>query len=143
MILSTRSRYGARLLFELAYNYGQGPVMLGDIAHRQNISEKYLSKIVLQLKSAGLINSHRGTNGGYELAKEPSLINMKEVVEVLEGGFTVADCKGCKISRRCPTTAIWERLDRAIKITLEEETLDKMVVDYKLKSGEGVLEYSI
>lgn len=143
MILSTRSRYGARLLFELAYNYGRGPVMLGDIAHRQAISEKYLSKIVLQLKSAGLINSFRGTNGGYELAKEPSLINMKEAVEVLEGGFDVAACKGCKMSRRCPTTAIWERLDRVIKKTLEGETLDKMVLEYKLRSGEGVLEYSI
>lgn len=143
MILSTRSRYGARLLFELAYNYGQGPVMLRDIADRQEISEKYLSKIVLQLKSAGIINSHRGTNGGYELARKPSDINMKEAVEVLEGGFNVAECKGCQLSRRCPTTAIWERLDRVIKTTLEGETLDKMVVEYKLRSGEGVLEYSI
>lgn len=68
---------------------------------------------------------------------------MKEAVEVLEGGFDVAACKGCKMSRRCPTTAIWERLDRVIKKTLEGETLDKMVLEYKLRSGEGVLEYSI
>ena len=67
--LSTKGRYGTRAMLELALNEGKGPVLLREIAEKQGISVKYLEQITPALKSAGLINSNRGANGGYYLAR--------------------------------------------------------------------------
>ena len=85
MRTSTRSRYGVRLMLELALSHGKGPIFLKDIARRQEISDKYLSQIIIPLKSAGLVSSHRGAHGGYVLQREPARITIREIVEVLEG----------------------------------------------------------
>jgi len=141
MRLSTRTRYGTRLLFELAYNYGKGPVLLRDIARRQNISEKYLSKIIILLRSAGIVTSFRGAKGGYTLAKAPSEIRMREVVNVLEGDMAFLDCvkdaSSCENMRRCPTRDFWCGMERAVNNYLESETLDTVVENYKRKTGEA------
>jgi Rrf2 family protein len=143
MKLSTRTRYGTRLLFELAYNYGKGPQLLNVIAAKQDISEKYLSKIVLQLKSAGIITSHRGAKGGYELAKEPSKINMLQVMNSLEGSDAMVECVGdaglCAKSRRCPARSLWCKLEAQTAKLLEGTTLEDLVNDYKAlnKENEG------
>ncbi|MFA5284396.1 MAG: Rrf2 family transcriptional regulator, partial [Smithellaceae bacterium] len=92
MKLSTRTRYGVRLMTVLAQNYGKGPVFLKDIAKGENISEKYLSLIIIPLRGVGLINSVRGAHGGYNLSKEPSQITLKEIVDVLEGDCSLVDC---------------------------------------------------
>ncbi|MBC8227953.1 Rrf2 family transcriptional regulator, partial [bacterium] len=84
MKLSTKGRYGVRLMIDLAIHYGEGNV-LKDIAERQEISEKYLWNLTVPLRIAGLINSTRGPRGGYTLAKHPSEITLKDVVHVLEG----------------------------------------------------------
>ena len=63
MKLSTKGRYGARLMIDLATHYGEGPILLKDIAERQGISEKYLWQLIPPLKNAGLINSIRGAHG--------------------------------------------------------------------------------
>ena len=73
MKLSTRVRYGVRLMISLAEKFGTGPMYLKDIAIEQEISEKYLSLIVLPLRSAGLVLSSRGAHGGYSLAREPKM----------------------------------------------------------------------
>lgn len=140
MRLSTRTRYGTRLLFELAYNYGHGPVLLKDISKRQNISEKYLSKIVIQLKSAGLVKSERGAKGGYILAKSPEHVNIKEIVEILEGETLFFDCinreEKCIFQKRCPTYDLWCELVDTVYNFLKSKTLEDLVVDYKRKTGE-------
>lgn len=141
MRLSTRTRYGIRLLFELAYNYGKGHMMLKDISKRQNISEKYLSKIILQLKSAGFVKSERGAKGGYILAKSPRDINMKEVVEVLEGDSFFVDCadgkKECPFQVRCPTFDLWRGLANVTSAFLKSKTLEDLVREYNKKIGEN------
>jgi len=143
MKLSTRTRYGTRLLFELAYNYGKGPQLLNTIAAKQDISEKYLSKIVLQLKSAGIITSLRGAKGGYELAKEPSKINMLQVMNSLEGDNAIVECVNdaglCAKSRRCPARSLWCKLEAQTANLLESTTLEDLVNDYKAlnKENEG------
>ncbi|MBN2753366.1 MAG: Rrf2 family transcriptional regulator [Candidatus Goldbacteria bacterium] len=147
MKLSTRTRYGTRLLFELAYNYGKGPQLLNVIAEKQDISEKYLSKIVLQLKSAGIINSQRGAKGGYELAKEPSKINMLQVMNSLEGDTGVVECVKdaglCDKSRRCPARGFWCKLESQMVKTLESTTLEDIVNDYKVLNKENEGTYCI
>lgn len=141
MRLSTRTRYGTRLLFELAYNYGGGPVLLKDIAKRQDISEKYLSKIIILLRSAGIVTSFRGSKGGYTLAKPPSEIKMREVIETLEGDMAFLDCtrdeKICNKIAKCPTREFWCRMEEVMNGFLESETLDTIVENYKRKTGEG------
>ena len=99
MKLSTRARYGVRLMLALARSYGQGSVYLKDVAKGEEISEKYLSQIIIPLRSAGLVNSTRGAHGGYMLSKPPAEITLKQIVDPLEGDCLV-DC--VKNPSACP-----------------------------------------
>lgn len=147
MRLSTRSRYGVRLMFELAANYGKEPVLLRTIAKNQDISEKYLSKIIIPLKSAGFVNSVRGAHGGYVLVKEPDKISVKDIVEILEGDLSSVDCiKNPSLCERvsiCPTRDIWCKLDDEISKTLESISLDDIVKNSQSKETESALTYCI
>lgn len=130
MKLSTRSRYGMRLMYELAINYGGDPVIIKNIASRQDISEKYLSKLIIPLKGARLVNSSRGSHGGYMLSRDPSQITLLEIVEILEGDITPVECvkntKICNKTKTCPTRDIWCGLDRSIAGFLEGITLEEL-----------------
>jgi Rrf2 family protein len=127
MKLSTRTRYGVRLMLDLACRYGDGPVFLRDIAVREDISEKYLSQIIIPLRSGGMVRSTRGAHGGYSLAKPPAEITLWEIVEPLEGGNTLVDCvKHSSICPRVPTCAardIWTMLGDKISEALNSVTL--------------------
>ena len=92
MRLSTKGRYGTRAMLDLALNFGKEPVLLRDIARRQEVSEKYLEHSVSALRKAGLVRSIRGARGGYVLAKPPSEIRLSEIMEVLEGSMAPVDC---------------------------------------------------
>jgi Rrf2 family protein len=116
-------------MLSLALNYGKGPVFLKDIAKREEISEKYLSLIIIPLRGAGLINSFRGAYGGYTLAREPSKINVKEIVDVLEGDCLVnciKDSSACSRISTCAARDIWILLGGKISETLESITLEKL-----------------
>ena len=141
MRISTRSRYGMRLMLELALNSGKGPIFLKDIARSQEISEKYLSQIIIPLKSAGLVNSFRGAHGGYVLKREPAQITLREIVEVLEGDFTLVECVGnprvCDRAAQCVTQGVWFKVGQAIAGTLESMTLRDLVRDFQAKSPQS------
>jgi Rrf2 family cysteine metabolism transcriptional repressor len=147
MKLSTRSRYGVRLMFELALNYGKEPVLLRNIAKNQEISEKYLSKLIIPLKAAGFVNSLRGAHGGYILAKEPVKISIKEIVEVLEGDISPVECVKnpslCKRVSICPTRDVWCKLNNEISETLKNISLEDIVKNSKSKEDEHSLTYCI
>jgi len=126
MKLSTRSRYGLRLMFRLAQNYGNDSVHLSQIAKMEGISQKYLGQIVIQLKSSGLIDSQRGAQGGYYLTREPGKITTREIVECLEGGLDLVDCLDtgkCTRIQGCPSRKLWDLLQEKIRETLEGVTL--------------------
>ena len=135
MRLSTRSRYGTRLMLELALHYNKGTVFLKDIAREEEISEKYLSHLVIPLKANGLISSSRGAHGGYRLAKSPSHITVKDIVQTLEGDLSPVECvKNPSICRRtsgCVTRDVWEKLDKRISDTLSSITLKDLVKSQK------------
>ncbi len=147
MKLSTRSRYGVRLMFELALNYGKSPVLLKSIAKNQNISEKYLSKLVISLKRAGFVNSIRGTHGGYILANDPGKISVKDIVEVLEGDISPVDCvKNASLCERvsiCPTRDVWCKLENEISKTLKSISLEDIVKNFQSKEDGNSLTYYI
>ena len=87
MKISTKGRYGLRLMTDLAVYYDQGLIPLKEIAARQEISEKYLEQIMMQLNRSGLVRSVRGAQGGYRLAKPPEDITAGAVLRVLEGSL--------------------------------------------------------
>jgi Rrf2 family protein len=131
MKLSTRARYGVRLMLALAQNYGREPVYLKDIATQEDISGKYLSLLIMPLRRIGLVNSVRGAYGGYNLAKAPEEITLKEIVDVLEGDCCLVACVKdptvCPRVFTCVTHDIWEMVGGKISETLNSITLDQMV----------------
>ena len=135
--ISTKGRYGVRVMIDLASRYGEGPVLLRDIARRQAISEKYLWNLISPLKNAGFVNSFRGAHGGYALAKPPSEVNLAEIMRLLEGPLCLVDCvekpSGCDRSATCITRDVWEEASRKISITLESITLAEMVEKHREK----------
>lgn len=137
MKLSTRGRYGVRLMLELALHYGEGPVLLKDIAEHQGISEKYLWQLINPLKTTGLVNSLRGAHGGYVLGRTPEAISLKEILRILEGSLCLVDCVDdpsfCERSPSCITREIWSEASRNMQQTLEETTLATMVAKQKEK----------
>lgn len=135
MRLSTRSRYGVRMMFEFALKYNGGPVYLKDVSKLQGISFKYLSKLVIPLKSAGLLHSVRGAHGGYMLAMHPKDITIKRIVEILEGDVSLVECtenpKACKRYADCVARLIWKKADDAIMNVLDGIALKDMIDEYK------------
>lgn len=119
MRLSTRGRYGTRLMVDLAEHYADGPIPLAEIARRQNLSVKYLEQLIILLKGAGFIRSTRGRRGGYMLAQKPEKISVGQVIEVLEGRLAVVDCvtdpELCERSPDCPTRGIWVGMTDVLK----------------------------
>ena len=119
MRLSTRGRYGTRLMVDLAQHYADGPIPLAEIAKRQDLSAKYLEQLIILLKGAGLIRSVRGRRGGYVLAKKPGQISVGEIVEALEGKLSLVDCvldpDLCYRSDECPTRDIWVGITDVVK----------------------------
>lgn len=135
MRLSTRARYGTRLMLELALNFNQGTVFLKDIAQKEEISEKYLSHLVISLKASGLISSSRGAHGGYRLAKPPSQITLMDIVQILEGNLSLVECvknpSVCSRVSKCATRDIWGKLDEKISDVLSSVTLEDLVSSQK------------
>lgn len=141
MKLSTRSRYGLRLMLALARNYGKGNTFLKDIAREEEISEKYLSLIIIPLKGVGLVNSVRGSTGGYTLARAPSQITLKSIVDVFEGDCLV-DCvknpRACPRVNTCATRDIWTLLGGKISEILNSITLEQLVVMNNEKKEQAI-----
>jgi len=131
MRLSTRSRYGTRMMQDLAQHYDKGPVRIGEIAKRQDISVKYLEQLIIPLKQGNLIRSVRGPKGGHMLARSPEEISVGQIVKALEGGIELAGCienpGECERSSSCLTRGIWEDASKAMYDKLNSITLSKML----------------
>jgi len=137
MKLSTRGRYAPRAMLDLALNYGKGPVSLKNIARRQEISERYLEHIMIVLQSAGLIQSTRGSRGGFSLAKLPKEIKLSQIIQAAEGSISPVACvddpKLCNRVDACVTYEIWKKLKKAILEVFDSITLEDMVKMQKKK----------
>ncbi|MFI5330556.1 MAG: RrF2 family transcriptional regulator [Desulfobaccales bacterium] len=141
MKLSTRSRYGTRLMLELAQHYAEGPIPLGDIAKRQDVSVKYLEQIIIPLKRAHYIESVRGPKGGHILTKPPEEITVGEIVVLLEEGTSLAECiedtTVCERADICPTRLLWKEVSEAMLNKLQTVTLADLVQKGKALENKG------
>jgi Rrf2 family transcriptional regulator, cysteine metabolism repressor len=131
MRLSTKSRYGARAMLDIAINYEKGPVSVKSIAGRQGISVKYMEQLISLLKVAGLIRSVRGAKGGYTLNKDVHQINLRDIIDALEGSMFPVDCVDspeiCDRAKKCVTYEIWKDIQDRINNMLDSLTLADMV----------------
>ena len=131
MKISTRGRYGTRVLLDLALRGGKEPVPLKDIARRQQISLLYLEHLISPLVAAGMIRSTRGARGGVRLARSPQKIRLSEVIGLLEGSIVAVGCIGdpdaCPRSELCVTRDVWSELKKAMDGVLESITLQDLV----------------
>jgi len=131
MKLSTRTRYGVRAVLELAGNQTKEPLRIKTIAHRQDISVKYLEQLMAILKSAGFVRSIRGSKGGYILAKPANRIKLSDVFNALEGPVTTVECleneNYCAKVADCVTRQVWAEVQQAIMSVLQSMTLQDLV----------------
>ena len=148
MRLSTRSRYGVRLMLVLGINENKGPIFLKDIANSEEISEKYLSQIIIPLKANGLINTFRGAHGGYVLSRSASQIKLREIIESLEGDMSLVDCVKkpdmCNRSTECITHDVWSEMSLLLVDFLENLSLDDLIKKNKAYvKNKSINNYSI
>ncbi|MBG0775660.1 MAG: RrF2 family transcriptional regulator [Desulfovibrionaceae bacterium] len=135
MKLTTKSRYGTRLLLDIALNSDEGPVRVKDIARRQDISPKYLEKLVHELKAAGFLRSKRGPTGGHRLSRPAAEITVGDIVRALEGEDTsrLLDCgRGegrCERRAVCLCRTIWSRASAVMYDHLRSVTLADLAAD--------------
>ena len=112
--LSTKGRYGTRLMLNLARHYSNGPeaVILKSISEDERISIRYLEQIIIPLKINRLVKSIRGAGGGYTLARKPEEIKVSEILHALEGNCCLVECiedeSYCEFTETCPTHDIWK-----------------------------------
>jgi Rrf2 family protein len=130
-------------MLELATHYGNGPLLLKDIARRQEISEGYLQHIVDALKGAGLVLSSRVGHGGYTLAKSPDRISLHDILGILEGSINLVECIDnddvCDRSTSCVVRDVWKDVSETLSHSLERITLQQMVSMKKERDGSTLL----
>jgi len=127
MKISTRGRYGLRILIDIAlYDLASKPRMVREIAESQDISEKYISHLIIDLRKAGFIKSIRGAGGGYRLAKSPAQIKLLDIIEVMEGPINLVNCADqnqlCRRSVLCPAKDIWLQISQEFRTVLAKYT---------------------
>ncbi|MDR1252736.1 MAG: Rrf2 family transcriptional regulator [Treponema sp.] len=131
MKISTRGRYGVRLLIDLAEHAGEDHVSLASIAERQNISIRYLEQVAVILRRSGFIRSVKGASGGYALARKAEDITIGEALRVLEGDMLVVDPPLPNIEesklQRCIRTTVFDRLNDRIAAVIDRKTLASVV----------------
>ena len=131
---STKGEYGVRLMVELARHYGEGPVSLADIAEHDDLPRPYLEQLVVSLRQADLVVSHRGARGGYTLASPPEQIRMGDVLRALEGPIVPMICAAhdretsdqCGRTTFCTVNTLWVKVRDAINAAVDSLTLAEL-----------------
>ncbi|UCH23444.1 MAG: Rrf2 family transcriptional regulator [Deltaproteobacteria bacterium] len=127
MKLSTRSRYGTRLLVDLARYNDQAPIQISEISKRQDISVKYLEQLIRPLKKAGFVTSVRGAKGGHRLAKKPEQIKLGDIVRLFEAHSDLVDCvsspEKCDLADDCRVRLAWKEANEVLYQKLDSFTI--------------------
>ncbi len=138
MKISTKGRYGLRILLDLAmHGSGEQPRMLRDVAESQQISLKYLSRLIVDLRRARMVRSVRGVKGGFFLARKPAELTLLEIIEAMEGSISIVDCVGkpekCARHNCCPARDVWSELNDGIRDLMRKITLEDIIRKYRFQ----------
>jgi Rrf2 family protein len=141
MKISTKGRYGLRILLDLATHPSDTPRMIHAIADEQGISPKYISRLIIALRKAGMVQSVRGAGGGYKLACDPRAITLLQIVEVMEGPIGLVDCvhapKRCRRMQHCAARRIWSLLTEQIRERMAAVTLQMLLDAQETCAADG------
>lgn len=132
MKISTKGRYALRMLLDLAEHKDDGYIALKDIAKRQEVSKKYLEQIVPMLNRSNILQTNRGFQGGYKLAREPREYTVGDILRITEGSLAPVACLAhepnqCERSGECATLPVWQGLYRVINEYLDSVTLQDIL----------------
>ncbi len=128
MMISSRGRYALRVMIDLAENRENGYVPMKDVAKRQDISLKYIERIIPNLVRAGLVKGVRGKGGGYRLVRTPEEYTVGEVLRLVEGDFAPVACLGreakpCERAGYCKALPMWAKLQTTVNDFFDGVTL--------------------
>ncbi len=146
MKISTKGRYAVRVMLDLALHNTGECIKVKDIASRQGISEKYLEQIIAVLNRAGYVNSVRGAQGGYRIAKDPSEYTVGMILRLTEGSMAPVACldegaPDCDRCDTCETLEVWKELYAAINNVIDNVTIADLVEKSRQRAEN--LDYSI
>ena len=130
MKISTKGRYALKVMIDLARHNNGDFIPLTEIAKREQISNKYLEQIVAMLNKAGYLETLRGNNGGYKLAKAPNEYKIGDILRATEGDIAPIACireEKCSQSQNCSTYKFWDGLDKVINDYIDSKTLEDML----------------
>jgi Rrf2 family protein len=143
MKMSTKGRYGLRVMVELATHFGAGPVQVETISRNQMISGKYIHVLVGSLKTAGLIRAVRGPSGGYALTRKPSLITAFDIISALEGRIAAVECVAdpcvCSRAQKCAVRDLWSEVSNAMNFILSGTSLEQLASKQRAKNEETLM----
>ena len=141
MKISTKGRYALRLMLDLAMNHGGGFIPLKTVAQRQEISDKYLEQIIHRLNRAGLVESARGAQGGYRLARKAEDYSVGEILRTVEGSLAPVSCLDCKTPcdkfDSCLTIGLYKKIQDAIDGVVDHTSLADIINEYRAKHTES------
>jgi|SRR5947209_11179132 len=141
MNISVKGEYALQAIFDLASQPRGEPVKIAEIARRQHIPQKFLELILAGLKQGGFVESRRGAEGGYLLARPPEAITIGEVLRFLEGP---AQGKGRQRRKaETPFTSMWHDVDTAVARILDHTTFADLLRDWSEKQNRFVLNWEI
>jgi len=131
MIISSKRKYGLVALMDICLYSRSEAVTLKSVSKRQDISERYLEQIFSILKKGGIINSKKGAQGGYFLARKPKDITVGEILNILEGYLKIVSPSEEKNDIECfMQKKIWNNINRQIETYFNSITLEELVKDY-------------
>ena len=141
MKISTKGRYALRLMLDLAMNHGGGFIPLKTVALRQEISDKYLEQIIHRLNREGLVESARGAQGGYRLARKAEDYSVGEILRTVEGSLAPVSCLDCKTPcdkfDSCLTIGLYKKIQDAIDGVVDHTSLADIINEYRAKHTES------
>lgn len=148
--LSTKGKYGLEAMVDLAVHTSEGPVSLKSISARQNLPENYLEQIFLVLRRNKLVDSIRGAQGGYMLARPAEEISVLDVLNALEGPLAPVSCivdgnmGACDRYPRCASRTLWEMIKAQLDSTASSISLGELVDKYRIAHQDSYqIEYFI
>ncbi len=129
--ISMRAEYAVRAVLYLSSREAGGVSLVSEISEAQDIPKTYLAKIMQDLVKAGIAKSMRGAGGGFEIARDPSLITVREIIEIIEGPVSLNLCVKGECSREvlCPTTFVWKHAQEKFIEALESMNMAELALE--------------
>ena len=147
MNLTTRTRFGLKAILDIAFHHSAGPVQRRQIAQRQGIPTDYMDQILMKLRAAGLIQSLRGRDGGYHLAKEADKISILDVLEAVEETEKLTSSQNApggsdeNYATKYLSDPAWEAVTMAMRRQLRRSTLQQMLEDAEEMMNENGVDF--